>query len=135
MGYDLYALARIACTQQYLSLRYMGLTDLMSEINQDPSNFVGDEAVENKVLRQVLKLVEDKISELKNQAVKWCIQNLDIIYTSSKLTNAHFIHSLGVLIKIVRESQMEVIIGKLIEFSGSKDEELRDIAGLGLCYS
>ena len=39
--------------------------------------------------------------------------------------------SLGVLIKIVRESQMEYIIERLIEFSGSKDEELRDIAGLG----
>jgi cullin-associated NEDD8-dissociated protein 1 len=51
----------------------MGLNDLMSEIKQDPACFVGDEAVENKVLTQVLALVEDKISEVKNQAVKWLV--------------------------------------------------------------
>lgn len=53
--------------------RFMGLNDLMSEIKQDQNYFVGDENVENKVLRQVLALVEDKISEVKNQAVKWCV--------------------------------------------------------------
>lgn len=50
----------------------MGLNDLLVEIKQDPNNLLGDEAVENRVLRQVLQLVEDKISEVKNQAVKWC---------------------------------------------------------------
>jgi cullin-associated NEDD8-dissociated protein 1 len=49
----------------------MGLNDLMSEIKQDPGSFLGDEVTENKVLSQVLALVEDKISEVKNQAVKW----------------------------------------------------------------
>lgn len=49
----------------------MGLNDLMTEIKQDQQSFSGDEAVENKVLNQVLALVEDKISEVKNQAVKW----------------------------------------------------------------
>lgn len=49
----------------------MGLNDLMTEIRQDPSVFQGEELVENKVLDQVLLLVEDKISEVKNQAVKW----------------------------------------------------------------
>lgn len=39
--------------------------------------------------------------------------------------------SLGQLIKIVRESQMELVVDKLIDFSTAKDEELRDIAGLG----
>ena len=51
--------------------RYMGLNDLLLEIKQDPNNFLGDENMENKVLKQVLSLVEDKISEVKNQAVKW----------------------------------------------------------------
>jgi cullin-associated NEDD8-dissociated protein 1 len=54
-----------------LHLSFMGLNDLMNEIKQDPNNFLGDEATENKVLRQVMALVEDKISEVKNQAVKW----------------------------------------------------------------
>ena len=53
--------------------RYMGLSDLMSEIKTDAQSFLGDEAMEAKVLNQVLKLVEDKISEVKNQAVKWCV--------------------------------------------------------------
>lgn len=51
--------------------RYMGLNDLLLEIKQDPGNFLGDESMESKVLKQVLALVEDKISEVKNQAVKW----------------------------------------------------------------
>ena len=29
---------------------------------------------------------------------------------------------------------MELIVAKLIDFSGSKDEEIRDIAGLGDCF-
>ena len=53
--------------------RFMGLNDLMTEIKQDPTSFSGDESMENKVLKQVLALVEDKISEVKNQAVKWCV--------------------------------------------------------------
>lgn len=53
---------------------FMGLNDLMNEIKQDPNNFLGDEATENKVLRQVMTLVEDKISEVKNQAVKWYVR-------------------------------------------------------------
>ncbi|KAH9075666.1 TIP120-domain-containing protein [Lactarius deliciosus] len=48
--------------------RYMGLSDLMKEIKLDPQSFLGDESVEIKVLGQVLQLVEDKISEVKNQA-------------------------------------------------------------------
>ena len=51
--------------------RFMALNDLMNEINQDPNTYNGDEAQEFKTLQQVLKLVEDKISEVKNQAVKW----------------------------------------------------------------
>ncbi|KAJ6614944.1 armadillo-type protein [Mycena sp. CBHHK59/15] len=90
--------------------RFMGLNDLMNEIKQDQGCFVGDEAVENKVLMQVLALVEDKISEVKNQAVK----------------------CLGQLIKIIRQTQMETVVDKLIEFSGGQDEELRDISGLAL---
>ncbi|KAF7357490.1 Cullin-associated nedd8-dissociated protein 1 [Mycena sanguinolenta] len=76
--------------------RFMGLNDLMNEIKQDQSCFVGDEAVENKVLTQVLALVEDKISEVKNQAVK----------------------CLGQLIKIIRQSQMETVDEELRDISG-----------------
>ncbi|KAL6300990.1 TIP120-domain-containing protein [Sparassis latifolia] len=90
--------------------RYMGLNDLLLEIKADPNTLLGDESVENKVLRQVLQLVEDKISEVKNQAVK----------------------CLGQLIKIIRESQMEFVVDRLIDFSSGKDDELRDISSLAL---
>ncbi len=43
--------------------------------------------------------------------------------------------SLGQLIKIIRESQMELVVDKLTEFSSSTDEELRDISGLGIFRS
>lgn len=39
--------------------------------------------------------------------------------------------SLGQLIKIIREAQMDFVVEKLIDFSASKDDELRDISGLG----
>jgi hypothetical protein len=42
--------------------------------------------------------------------------------------------SLGQLIKIIRESQMELVVDKLTEFSTSTDEELRDISGLGKAH-
>ncbi|KAH7907426.1 armadillo-type protein [Hygrophoropsis aurantiaca] len=90
--------------------RFMGLNDLMNEIKQDPTSFLGDEPTENKVLKQVLQLVEDKISEVKNQAVK----------------------CLGQLIKIIREPQMDLVVDSLIDFSAGKDDELRDISGLAL---
>lgn len=49
----------------------MGLNDLLNEIKQDPNSFIGNEVTEGMVLAQVLKLVEDKISDVKNLAVKW----------------------------------------------------------------
>lgn len=66
-----YSSKYISAMGAYKVLRFMGLNDLMTEIRADPSVFQGDEPVENKVLDQVLLLVEDKISEVKNQAVKW----------------------------------------------------------------
>jgi cullin-associated NEDD8-dissociated protein 1 len=105
----------------------MSLNDLIAEIKQDPTSFLGDETVETKVLRQVLLLVEDKISEVKNQAVKWYVTRRSI----DLQTDQRFF-SLGQLIKIIRESQMEFVVDKLIDYSGGKDEELRDISGLGV---
>lgn len=108
----------------------MGLNDLMNEIKQDPNNFLGDEATENKVLRQVMALVEDKISEVKNQAVKW-YGFFGIPALVAPILNSF---SLGQLIKIIRESQMDFVVDKLIDFSSNKDEELRDISSLGWTF-
>ncbi|KAG8864313.1 hypothetical protein FRB96_006134 [Tulasnella sp. 330] len=86
----------------------MALNDLMAEIAMDRTLFHGDEPSEVKVLNQVLKLIEDKISEVKNQAVK----------------------CLGQLIKVIRENNLTIVVDKLIQFSSGKEEELRDVAGL-----
>lgn len=66
----------------------MGLNDLMNEIRQDTQSFSGDEAVENKVLNMVLHLVEDKISEVKNQAVKW-----RVVLSISTILYSHLLQS------------------------------------------
>jgi len=108
----------------------MGLNDLMSEIKQDPTSFIGDEPTETKVLKQVLSLVEDRISEVKNQAVKWYVPIYSCI-TLKNLSHQHGASSLGQLIKIIRETQMELVVDSLINFSVGKDDELRDISGLG----
>lgn len=49
----------------------MALSDLTNEITRDPTSFTGDEAAEMRTLEHVMKLVEDPISEVKNQAVQW----------------------------------------------------------------
>jgi len=49
----------------------------------------------------------------------------------SLLSNVLNVSSLGQLIKIIRESQMDFVVEKLIDFSSNKDEELRDISSLG----
>jgi cullin-associated NEDD8-dissociated protein 1 len=58
---------------EFFLVRFMALNDLIQEINQDPAIFGTDENIEIKVLNQVLALVEDKNSEVKNQAVKWLV--------------------------------------------------------------
>ena len=42
----------------------MGLTDLMTEIKQDPNNFNGDESIETRVLQHVLQLVAPAVWEV-----------------------------------------------------------------------
>jgi len=52
----------------------MALNDLMTQVKTDPQSLTGDESMERKVLQHVMKLVQDKISEVQNQAVKWCAE-------------------------------------------------------------
>ena len=51
----------------------MGLNDLLLEIKQGQNSFFDDQDTESKVLRQVLSLMEDKIPDVKDQAVKWSV--------------------------------------------------------------
>jgi cullin-associated NEDD8-dissociated protein 1 len=47
----------------------MALNDLTNELQKE--NFSLEDSTEQKVLRAVLKLLEDKNGEVQNLAVKW----------------------------------------------------------------
>jgi hypothetical protein len=49
--------------------RFMATNDLMSELQKD--NIKLDDESEKKVVRMVLRLLEDKNGEVQNLAVKW----------------------------------------------------------------
>ncbi|KAF8303097.1 TIP120-domain-containing protein [Clavulina sp. PMI_390] len=93
-----------------MDFRFMALNDLTNTILEDPTLFGNDEGLESKTVDKVVQLVQDKNSEVKNQAVK----------------------CLGQLVKIIKESQLSSVIDNLVNFIGGKDDELRDIAGLAL---
>ena len=56
---------------QDVDFRFMALSDLTNTAIEDPALFGTDDALEAKTISDVLNLVEDKNSEVKNQAVKW----------------------------------------------------------------
>ncbi|KAF8329094.1 TIP120-domain-containing protein [Cantharellus anzutake] len=93
-----------------VDFRFMALSDLTNAAIEDSALFGTDESLEARTVGEVLRLVEDKNSEVKNQAVK----------------------CLGQLVKCIREAQMNTAVDSLIDFIGGKDDELRDIAGLAL---
>jgi cullin-associated NEDD8-dissociated protein 1 len=41
-------------------------------------------------------------------------------------------HSLGQLIKVINDNQMNYVIDELITYLSNKEDEIRDIAGLGM---
>jgi cullin-associated NEDD8-dissociated protein 1 len=56
-----------------VDFRYMALNDLTNTIVDDSTLFGADEALEAKAVNKVIQLVQDKNSEVKNQAVKWLV--------------------------------------------------------------
>lgn len=51
--------------------RFMATNDLMSELQKDSIKL--DDESEKKVVKAVLRLLEDKNGEVQNLAVKWCV--------------------------------------------------------------
>ncbi|CAK6435576.1 unnamed protein product [Pipistrellus nathusii] len=88
--------------------RFMATSDLMSELQKDSIQL--DEDSERKVVKMLLKLLEDKNGEVQNLAVK----------------------CLGPLVGKVKEYQVETIVDALCTNMRSDKEQLRDIAGIGL---
>ncbi|KAM8930073.1 cullin-associated NEDD8-dissociated protein 1-like [Pelodytes ibericus] len=88
--------------------RFMATNDLMVELQKDSIKL--DEDGERKVVKMLLKLLEDKNGEVQNLAVK----------------------CLGPLVGKVKEHQVEVIVDTLCSNMLSDKEQLRDICSIGL---
>lgn len=88
--------------------RFMATNDLMNELQKDSIKL--DDESERKVVRMVLKLLEDKNGEVQNLAVK----------------------CLGPLVNKVKEFQVETIVDTLCINMVSEKEQIRDISSIGL---
>lgn len=88
--------------------RFMATNDLMTELQKDSIKL--DDDSERKVVRMLLKLLEDKNGEVQNLAVK----------------------CLGPLVNKVKEFQVETIVDTLCNNMISTKEQLRDISSIGL---
>ncbi|KAI8644343.1 armadillo-type protein [Parasitella parasitica] len=89
--------------------RYMALNDLMNELQKE--SFHMEAMIEEKVVRAVLLLMDDKNGEVQNLAVK----------------------CLGPLVRQTKEENLLQIIDRLNEYaSQQKNDELRGIACIGL---
>lgn len=80
----------------------------MNELQKDSIKL--DDEIEKKVVKMVLRLLEDKNGEVQNQAVK----------------------CLGPVVNRVKEMQVEMIVDSLCTNMVSNDEQLRDISSIGL---
>ncbi|GAA5823321.1 hypothetical protein JCM11251_007565 [Rhodosporidiobolus azoricus] len=89
-------------------LRFMALQDLLAESRQ--VGFGIDEATEYQLVDQVLALVNDVNGEVKSQAVK----------------------TLATLVPLLSPTRHATLIDRLVQFTSSSDEGVRDIASLGL---
>merc|ERR1712223_2045405 len=88
--------------------RFMATNDLMTELQKDSIKL--DDDSERKVVKMLLRLLEDKNGEVQNLAVR----------------------CLGPLVGKVKDYQVEVIVDTLcINMLGDK-EQLRDISSIGL---
>ncbi|XP_075039823.1 cullin-associated NEDD8-dissociated protein 1-like isoform X1 [Mixophyes fleayi] len=88
--------------------RFMATNDLMVELQKDSIKL--DEDSERRVVKMLLKLLEDRNGEVQNLAVK----------------------CLGPLVGKVKDHQVETIVDTLCSNMLSEKEQLRDICSIGL---
>ncbi|KAL8589566.1 Cullin-associated NEDD8-dissociated protein 1 [Nucella lapillus] len=96
----------VRMTSSDKDFRFMATNDLMVELQKDSIKL--DDDSERKVVKMLLKLLEDKNGEVQNLAVK----------------------CLGPLVTKVKEFQVEVIVDNLCTNMVSDKEQLRDISVL-----
>jgi len=88
-------------------IRYMATNDLMTELKKE--FFSPDEALERKIVQQMLRLLEDKNGEVQNLVVK-CLAPL-----TSRL----------------REQQQEEVLEGLMRALTSGKDEVREVSSIG----
>uniref|UniRef100_A0A914VPW0 TATA-binding protein interacting (TIP20) domain-containing protein n=1 Tax=Plectus sambesii TaxID=2011161 RepID=A0A914VPW0_9BILA len=88
--------------------RFMATNDLMGELQKDSIKL--DDDSERKVVKMLLRLLEDKNGEVQNLAVK----------------------CLGPLVNKVKEAQVETIVDTLCANMTSDHEQLRDVSSIAL---
>nr|CAD7588886.1 unnamed protein product [Timema genevievae] len=88
--------------------RFMATNDLMTELQKD--SIILDDDSERKVVKMLLRLLEDKNGEVQNLAVK----------------------CLGPLVNKVKEYQVEMVVDALCANMVSDKEQLQDISSIGL---
>lgn len=108
--------------------RFMATNDLMSELQKDSIKL--DDDSERKVVRMLLRLLEDKNGEVQNLAVKWFV--LCFFLGFDFIIYDYLCFSLGPLVNKVKEYQVETIVDSLCANMISDKEQLRDISSIGL---
>uniref|UniRef100_A0A4W3KA74 Cullin-associated and neddylation-dissociated 2 (putative) n=2 Tax=Callorhinchus milii TaxID=7868 RepID=A0A4W3KA74_CALMI len=108
IGFHPASLALYRIDMSTLLHRFMATNDLMVELQKDSIKL--DDDSEKKVVKMLLKLLEDKNGEVQNLAVK----------------------CLGPLVSKVKEYQVETIVDTLCTNMLSDKEQLRDISSIGL---
>ncbi|KAF2879367.1 hypothetical protein ILUMI_26814 [Ignelater luminosus] len=88
--------------------RFMAISDMIVQIQKDTVKL--DDETEQKVVRMLLKLLEDRNGEVQNIAVK----------------------CLGVLIKKIKHERVETIVMDLCKNAMSEKDRIRDISNIGL---
>lgn len=111
--------------------RFMATNDLMGELQKDSIKL--DDDSERKVVKMLLRLLEDKNGEVQNLAVRWYVK-LSLRFYRNSLTTCClcYIFSLGPLVTKVKDVQVETIVEHLCTNMSSDKEQLRDISSIGL---
>ena len=123
-------------------LRFMATNDFVAELAKE--SFKLDADSEKKLTTQVLRLVEDKSSQVQELAVKWFFFHFFLkkftkicrsSHTNSQTKQIELKNSLGPLSRRVKEPQIQEIVDTLsahLVNTKKGAEELRDISGIGL---
>lgn len=111
----------------------MATNDLMAELQKESIKL--DDDSERKIIKMLLKLLDDKNGEVQNLAVKWYfLKNFELENSRSLLAinELFMVFSLGPLVKKVKDNQIEAVVSVLCTNMASENEQLRDISSIGL---